>query len=392
MWPQVVEAPNNGLVLGAVYGAPTAPFGILFGTSLAPGAFLLPNGDSIDLANPVILGQSLSPTLGGYQPSFVLPPWGIQSVTGYLPQASQALIPVFIPLGMTIALPPVQALVIDPLVPYGYAMSGATQLTLRPTNGVLFIQGVQNPYGFGPQCRLSDTTLLGFSDLRLHLFIGGFPAVDEFVHDATHSIDATLLAPYKVVVLAANRTPFTAAEVNLLESFVRAGGGLIAFADNSFGIDDDTANPGTYIVTCDPYMSDNQVLGRFGMEILPDNFAPPTTFSTFAAHPTTRGLPSGFVGEGLSLACVIGGTVDAPMLPTNCASGGCGPLIPGCGSGAVVPSATGPLAVCDAGLGRVVVTCDRNTFLNPPGIATNLYVKSNLVYAMNLFFWAAGMN
>jgi hypothetical protein len=392
LWPNVVDAPNNGLVLGAIYGAPTAPFGILYGSALAPGAVPLPNGDSIDLLNPVIFGQSFSPTLGAYQPSFVIPPFGVPASGGYSPLVAQAFLPVFFPPGTVVALPPVQAVVVDPLVPYGYAMSGATQLTLRPSNGVLFIQGNQDPFGFGPQCRLSDTSLLGLSHLRLNLFVGGFPTIDEFVHDSANLVTAALLAPYKVVVLAANRTPFTTNEINLLETFVRNGGGLIAFADSTFGIDGDPANPGGYVATCDPYTADNDVLARFGLEILPDNFNAPTTFTSFVGHPTTRGLPGGFMGEGMSLVRIVGGTADVPTLAADCASNACGPLMSGCGAGMGTPTTTGPLATCEAGLGRVVVTCDRNTFLNPPGIGTHLYAASNLVYAMNLFFWTAGMN
>lgn len=391
-WPNVVEAPNNGLVLGAVYGSPGALFGILLGTGLAPGSLTFVNGDTLDLAGATVFVQSFSPGLPGFLPSLAIPPSGSLNPVGYSPYAPQAFVPVFIPPTVPVALPPAQAVVLDPFVGYGFKLSGATQLTLKPTGGVLFVNGVQDPFGFGPQVRLTDTSALGFSQLRLNLYIAGFPAVDEFIHDPTHRLDANLLANYKVVVLAANRTPMTPTEIGLLEGFVRSGGGLIAFSDFTFGVDADASNAGSYLATCDADVSDNGVLARFGLEILHDNFAPTTTYTQFAPHRTTRGLPLGFRGEGMSLAHVVGGTADAPVVLADCATNACGPLVGGCGATPGAPPTVGALAVCEAGLGRVVVTCDRNTFLNPPGLATHLYDASNLTYAMNLFFWAAGLN
>ena len=106
-----------------------------------------------------------------------------------------------------------------------------------------------------------------------------------------------------------------------------------------------------------------------------------------------RGLPAGFDAEGMSFAHVIGGTVDAPQLLADCQWNAVGPPGSGCASASPATSTnSGPLAVCAAGLGRVAVTFDRNTFLNPPGFGTHLYSASNLIYAMNLFMWTAGLD
>jgi hypothetical protein len=58
-------------------------------------------------------------------------------------------------------------------------------------------------------------------------------------------------------------------------------------------------------------------------------------------------------------------------------------------SGSANPTYSACAAVA-AGLGRVVVTYDRNTFFNWPGYGSHLFANSNLAYAMNLFLFAGG--
>ncbi len=395
VWPLTAEAPNSGLLLGAVYGPPGAPYGLLLGAQLGP-AFggVLPNGDTIDISAPAIILQGFSAGLPGYSALAAIPPFGPAPTNGWSPYYAQSLLAFFTAPGSPYLAPPVQAVIFDPASPLGFSASGAVQIDFKPQPNILFIQGVQNPLGFGVQSRLADSSFFGCSELRNNLILSGFAAVDEHEHTSQTPLTAALLGSYNVVVLSTNRAPFTTAEIALLDGFVRAGGGLVAYSDFTFGIDADPLNPGAYLITCDGYTSDNAVLAGFGLQILPDNFAATTTITQFVPHPITRGLPSGFQGEGLSLVRVLGGGPDAPVILADAAANG---LSPGSGLCPVNPpfqpiEQIGAVAVCEAGAGRVAVTCDRNTFLNPPGFGTCLYSASNLIYAMNLFLWAAGMD
>lgn len=395
-WPVSAQAPNGGLLLGAVYGSPGMPYALMSGTALAPATAGLPTGDTLDLAGAEFFVQSLFPSLPGYFPGFEIPNLGVPATQGYSVDVAQALLPVFLPPGVPFLLNPLQAIIVDPASPFGFGLSAAIQIEFTVPGGVLFVQGVQNPFGFGPQSRLSDFAFTGFAELAFHLSLAGYAPVDETVHTTANPVTLAQLQNYKVVVLAANRAPFSAAEIAAFEAYVRSGGGLLAFSDYTFGIDADPTAPGGYTATCDAYASDNAVMNRFGLEILPDNFAVTTTFTQFVPHPTTRGLPAGVRGEGLSLVRVIGGTGDNPTMLAPSAANGVAP--PGQWCVSATPPATavvspiGGLAVCQAGFGRVAAFADRNTFLNPPGFGTHLRDASNLVFAINLFHWLAGLD
>jgi hypothetical protein len=392
-WPLAAQAPNAGMLLGAVYGPPGAPWGLLLGASLGPAlGGGLPNGDVLDLASPGVFLQGFSAGLPGYWTDAAVPNFGVPAPTGgFSPYASHSLLAFFVPPGAPFLAPPVQAIVFDPASPLAFSASGAIQIDFKAPPDILFIQGVQNPFGFGNQSRLSDSSFFGCSQLRTQLYLAGFSLVDEFVHTAQTPLTAALLAPYEAVVLAANRTPFTPAEIALLDAFVRGGGGLVAYADFTFGIDADPNVPGGYLTTCDAYDADNAVLANFGLQILPDNFAPTTTITDFAAHPVTRGLPLGVQGEGLSLVRALSGSTESPVILADAVANG---LVPGSGWCPTNPplqpgDPIGAIGVCEPGAGRVAVTFDRNTFLNTPGFGTCLFSASNLVYAVNLFLWAA---
>jgi hypothetical protein len=62
----------------------------------------------------------------------------------------------------------------------------------------------------------------------------------------------------------------------------------------------------------------------------------------------------------------------------------------GKGSDRAVTDSDGALVVAAAGLGRVAVHFDRNTFFNKNGAGTDLHRFDNTRYAKNLFEWLAG--
>jgi hypothetical protein len=393
-WPLDVKTPAGGLILSAVYGPPGVPFGLFLGASLQPSASALPNGDVFDIAAPVVFAQGASPILPAFDPGFVVWPFGTAPTNYWTLGSSMALVAVFVPPGVPLLAPPVQGVVLDPFAPSGYSTTGAIRLDMVAPPGVLFVQGHQNPFGFGPQSRIDDPSFMGYGALKFHLGLAGFAPIHEFIHAPSSRITSATLAPYKTVVLCANRTPFTAAEIGVFDAFVRAGGGLIAMADSAFGIDPVPQGSTNYVTTCDPYVADNAVLAQFGLELMADNYALTTTAYATVDHPVTRALHSGIRGEGLSLVRAISASTDNPIIVAQIPAG------PAAAPGTWCPPSTpvlpgevfGAVGVAEAGSGRVVATFDRNTFLTAPGFGTHLDDASNLIFAMNLFHWASGLN
>jgi hypothetical protein len=366
-FPIVAAAPNAGTLTVALTGTPGAPFVIATGP-LHPGAMTVGGGQLWDLGTPPGL-LDLTVLIDGTAPG---------APAAYsIPASGPALIQAGMPAGGLVILPPVQAVVIDPLSPFGYSVTAASRIFLTPSKSVLFIQGDFDPgFGTGPTCRLADPSFVGFSMLGQALTLAGFSSATEVV-DTNVTITPALLQPHGVVVLGSNRRVFTPAEETTLESFVRAGGGLVSYADATFG-------PGNVA-------SDNQILSKFGMLAATDNFGGPVVAGSLAQHPIAAGVNLGFGGEGVSIVELVGNGLDVLQNVAPCVmnGGACLPYPVAPPSGLPNPQFSACAAAL-AGYGRAVATFDRNTFFNWPGYGTNILDHSNLAYALNLFLFAAG--
>jgi hypothetical protein len=365
-YPIVATAPNNGQLVVSVAGTAGSPFFIASGP-LNPGVIAVAGGQTWDLGSAP----------GSSDVTVVFE--GTLASATLVPGVSLGVLPVMVPVpqNTTLPLPPLQAVVIDPMSPVGFTVTAASVVSLMPTKSVLFIQGDYDPgFGVGPTCRLGDTSFVGFSQLGEVLQVIGFSAATEVV-DATTTVDAQLLAPHGIVVLGSNRRVFTPAEESTLENFVRNGGGLVSYADSTFG-------PGNV-------QSDNQILTRFGLLSASDNFGGPVVAGTFTTHPISTGLSGGIGGEGVSLVEIVGNGIDPVVNVAPCIlnGGACLPYPVPAPSGLPNPTFSACAAV-SAGLGRAVATFDRNTFFNWPGYGSNLFDRSNLAYAVNLFLYAGG--
>jgi hypothetical protein len=366
-FPIVANAPNNGFVTVAMTGTPGAPFAIASGP-LNPGTLVTGGWQLWDLGTPPAFSDVtflVDGTAPNAPPAFTLPASGVTTLT------------VLMPPNVTVPLPPLQAVVIDPLSPVGYSITAASAITLVPTKSVLFIQGDFDPgLGTGPTCRLADNSPLGFSFLGGMLQAIGFGSVTEVV-DTAITVTPQFLSAYGIIVLGSNRRTFAPAEESALEAFVRGGGGLVSYADATFG-------PGNVD-------SDNQVLSHFGLLSAADNFGGPVVASSLSPHPISSGVALGVGGEGVSIVEIVGNGIDTITNVAPClANGGAClpyPIVPPSGSANPTFSAC---AAVDANLGRVVATFDRNTFFNFPGYGSNILANSNLAYAINLFLYAGG--
>jgi hypothetical protein len=364
-YPIVASAPNGGQLTVTLTGSPGSPFAIASGP-LNPGAMLVPAGQHWDLGTPPLLSD-VQILADGTSPNAAA--WAQISASGITAVSMHVFN------NATIAIPPLQAIVMDPMSPVGFTVTAASVITLVPTKSVLFLQGGYDP-GVGPTSRLADTSPFGFSTLRDLLIAIGFSAATEVV-DTTVTVTPQLLQPHGLLVLGSNAKVFAPGEVNAIEGFVRAGGGLVSYADSTFG-------PGNVD-------SDNQVLSRFGLLAAADNFGGPVLATTFLPHPISAGLFLGVRGEGVSIIEVVGNATDTITNVCPCLSNGgaCFPYPVVAPSGSLNPTYSACAAV-SAGLGRVVATFDRNTFFNWPGYGSNILDASNLSYAVNLFLYAGG--
>lgn len=362
-YPIVALGPNNGSLAITLTGAAGAPFIVASGP-LNPSAAIFPGG-LLDIGTPPALTDLVVLADGYVDSIFAIGPSGFTHV------------PVPVAPNTALSLAPIQGAIADPFSPVGYTLTAASHVGLKPSMSVLFIQGDFDPgFGFGPHCRLADTSPVGFSTLRDALLEAGFLQVIEVV-DASVSITPQLLSPHGIIVLGTNRKTFDAAEENAIESHVRAGAGLVSYSDSQFG--------------SDAPASDNQILSRFGLLTSNDNFGGPVLATTFVQHPISAGLPLGVRGEGVSLIEIVGNATDTFTNVIPCLSNvtACFPNPAPAPSGSPNPTFSACAAV-GAGSGRVVATFDRNTFFNFPGYGSNIFDVSNLQYALNLFFWAGG--
>ena len=368
-WPLVANAPNNGTLNTFAQGGQNAPWMILLGP-LHPSYIISAGGQRLDVGTPPALADVALIGNGGGDPF----------VAGFMQTDGVGIQSVNWPIGTGFMgqLPGIQALMIDPTSPDGFIMTGASQITLKPSKSVMFLQGDYNPGPF-PNCRLSDTSPFGFSSLKSLLLTAGFNSVTEVI-DTQVTVDQTLVSGKDLVVLGSNQRALTSNEVLVLANVVRQGRGLLAYADAQFGPSN--------------WSSDNSVLNQFGLGVANDNFGGLVSIGSFVPHPVTRGLDLGITAEGISLVQVAAPTAPFAITPTALApcatNGGCFP-IPATPPIPAVSPVYSAIAVGGSTFGgRVAVTCDRNTFLNAPGIGTSIDAANNLLYAINLFYWAAG--
>lgn len=240
---------------------------------------------------------------------------------------------------------------------------------------ILFLQGAHVPDSGAPESRLYDPgdAPLSFTRLRREVLDGGLGLrVNE--QPAAAPVTAAALRPYIAIVLGSNDRAFGPAEADALEAFVRGGGGLLTYADFQYG----PAN----------WASDNALLTRFGIEVLPDNFQPRTRIPV-------AGWGAGEIEvEGISQFRITSAAPAGIEIIARCEPQG----RPGC---ALQPADQARLqpddtvacafAVTLPGGGRLAGVCDRNLFHNgPQKDGTDLGLASNGAFARNLFAWLVG--
>ncbi len=228
--------------------------------------------------------------------------------------------------------------------------------------------------------KLSDTGSTGLSQFNQLLTLEtGFSTTEAL--DASLTLTAATLNPYKVLILGSNNRRFTAAEQAAVATWVNAGGGLVAWSDAAFGWQNGGLN------SLDGSLSDNDLTEQFGLHFLRDNGLASFTLSQWAtAHYLNRFNQNG----GLTIEAEGASPIRTSAPATIVANLPAGK--------AVLNSQDGPATAADAamsvakiGQGRVAGYFDRNAFWNS-GPGTSLSRFDNRIFAQRLLLWAAGVD
>ncbi|MFK7884115.1 MAG: DUF4350 domain-containing protein [Phycisphaerales bacterium] len=203
---------------------------------------------------------------------------------------------------------------------------------------------------------------------------------------APFPFQSTDLTKYRVIVMGSNNAVYDAVQIDAIDSFVQAGGGVLFISDANFGSDwPDAPN------------SDQQFLDRFGWTMQQDqgtnvlrrdagDFVDP-------ANPVLVGVDA-FDGEGVSpivapISDIVGvrSTIVVRARPGSNTRNN--DSTSGQGSSRGVGPQDAALCIGYAGAGRIAGHYDRNTFFNDRGAGTNIGRFDNATYAQNLIRWLA---
>jgi hypothetical protein len=254
----------------------------------------------------------------------------------------------------------------------------------RPTlTRVLFLYGSVPP-GTDPNdmVRLGNEGRNGYAQLADMLLSEQGHNLTELADTdpAMNPLTQAALATYDLLVLGSNNRRFSAKEAAAVASYVRGGGALLAFSDSRFGLSPDRGSNALGAGE----LSDNDLLGQFGVSIQHDNYQVVVADSSRFAnpgHPVLAGLRS-FKGEGVSLIRVTGPPAQVLVR---------GDGLPLTDGHTITGRDYAITAIAQVGAGRIAVTFDRNTFFNAAvgSDGTDLDELDNRAYARNLFNWLA---
>jgi hypothetical protein len=191
------------------------------------------------------------------------------------------------------------------------------------------------------------------------------------------------LSQYDAVVFGSNNAIYDATAADVLEAYVRGGGGVLFISDANFGSD-----------WRDASRSDQPFLSRFGLTVHQDNatYVLERSRGEFVApnHPVLRGINS-FDGEGVT-PFQIGNAPSGVVLTrlaiaeqTIVLNNGTSSANQFRGTSRAAGSSDASLVAGTADDGRLIGHFDRNTFFNLNGAGTNITRFDNRALALNIF-------
>lgn len=233
--------------------------------------------------------------------------------------------------------------------------------------------------------RLNDTGPRGMSQFAEAIQEAGFRI--EEAYDAEVQLEPEFLAPVDVLILGSNQRRFSETEAEVVNAWVRQGGGLLAWSDSAFGGHHGQVGLGNEAGR----LSDNDLTNQFGMFFMTDNGAGNYLVTSYEHdhflnnHQKDGGIR--FRGEGVSPVRV---SSPAELLARLQEGGLGGGLRLNPVDGPLDPERDAALAVAEVGTGRVVGVFDRNLFWNA-GEGTRLSHSDNREFTQRMVVWVAGL-
>ncbi|WP_396601520.1 hypothetical protein [Algibacter sp. R77976] len=235
------------------------------------------------------------------------------------------------------------------------------------------------------QMRLIDKGRYGMSQFKEAIQETGLNISE--VYDAATTFNASFLKDVDVLILGSNQKKFSKTEIESVHTWVKQGGGLIAWSDSAFG--------GHYKhVGVDNTLgreSDNQITEAFGMHFLTDNGAGNYLITSYTKnHFINNNNKNGgirFRGEGVSFVRVS----PPAMVLAKAQEGGLGgKLKVNKIDGVFNPDTDVSLAIAHINNGRVLGLFDRNMMWNA-GDGSQITHSDNKEFAQRIVLWAAGV-
>jgi hypothetical protein len=263
------------------------------------------------------------------------------------------------------------------------AVAATTRATARPTIArVLFIYGSVPPGTHESEMiSVNNTGRNGYAQLADYLLSEQGHIIEQ-MHDldpAVNPLREDHLKQYDLVVFGSNNRRYAAREAGALNAYVEWGGSVLALSDSRFGLSPNrkTNEPGA------GELSDNDLIGQYGMRIEHDNYTVVTAgASRFVTptHPFIAGITS-FKGEGVSLIKRLGPPAQILVRGDGL------PLT----NGQLTDKTYAITMFAEVGRGRVAAVFDRNTWFNA-GVGsdgTDISELDNRRYAYTVFDWLA---
>ena len=235
------------------------------------------------------------------------------------------------------------------------------------------------------QMRLNDTGRYGMSQFKEAIEDTGLNITE--VYDAETTFDTSFLKDVDVLILGSNQKKFSKIEIESIHTWIKHGGGLIAWSDSAFG--------GHYKhVGIDNTLgrdSDNQITEAFGMHFLTDNGGGNYLITSYTQdHFINNYNKDGgirFRGEGVSFVRI---SPPAMTLAKAQDDGLGGEFKVSKIDGVFNPTTDVTLAIANINKGRVLGLFDRNMMWNA-GDGSQITHSDNKEFAQRIVLWTAGI-
>ena len=217
--------------------------------------------------------------------------------------------------------------------------------------------GSSAPYD---QMLLTDTGSKGCSQFKTMVEDQGYSISQHY--DQTTTLNAAFLNPFDVIVFGLHQKQWTAAEKTALDTWIRAGGGILMYSDSAAGGHYGTVGIGNTV----GQTTVNNILSSYGMEVTVDQGGGTRAYtcSPNSPNPILWDQPV-FEGEGVSPIAVDTNSNAQVLIPLDDAykiSGGS--MNPGTAGITIANPVWASIAHCPVERGNIIALFDRQPMWN----------------------------